>query len=483
MGPQRDCSALATAFIDFEESHGLWDARAQGVSYWHEVRNDVWNATLEALGLAGAAHKRLAELPLTQVLPRQLADIPPLVSRALGRSLSRADLLVLNHPRHVLDGSRYICPYSQPLLDGLPHTRVLLEGHFQGRYFLPSAAENIAYIDPALVLAHARFRATHLRGAGLSSGELADIATWSEQLAAELGATPTQATLVRRVRTAVLATLGLRDYYEHLLDRVQPKVIVNVIGYRLVNMVLTRIARARGIPVVELQHGMLGPTHIAYNFRPGRVPPAFPDQLLLFGSFYRDVTPRLPLPAERMPAIGFAWLEAQRARARAARADHAASTVLFISQGSIGRELSQVALALRAETPELRVIYRLHPSEAPAWERTYGELTRAGITVELPAQRPLYASLSAADVQVGVYSTTLVEGLAFGLRTFVMALPGHEELAALTNAGHATLVADARQLAARLRDDPRELQGRAVDTLWQASPVARFREVIDGLLG
>jgi hypothetical protein len=118
MGPLQDRSALATAFIDFEESHGLWDARAQGVSYWHEVRNDVWNATLEALGLAGAAHKRLGELPLTQLLPRQLADIPPLVSRALGHSLARAELLVQNHPRHVLDGARYICPYSQPLLDG-----------------------------------------------------------------------------------------------------------------------------------------------------------------------------------------------------------------------------------------------------------------------------------------------------------------------------------------------------------------------------
>jgi hypothetical protein len=245
--------------------------------------------------------------------------------------------------------------------------------------------------------------------------------------------------------------------------------------------VLTRIARARGIPVLELQHGMIGPTHLAYNVKPGRVPPAFPDHLLTFGDFYRDTTPRLPLPAERVHSVGFAWLERERELVRHERGENGHQrSVLFVSQGSIGRELSQVALALQEAKPSLRVVYRLHPSEAPSWQRTYPELERSALRVELPAQRTLYASLADADVQVGVYSTSLVEGLAFGLPTFVVALPGHEELSALVDQGHATRVNDAYDLAARLDECVSRPSEAVLAKLWQPDAVSRFGAVLEG---
>jgi hypothetical protein len=285
--------------------------------------------------------------------------------------------------------------------------------------------------------------------------------------------------VLRRVRTAVLVTLGLTPQLARLLDAVRPKLIVEVVGYRLVNQVLNQVAHARGIAVAELQHGTLGAGHAGYNFATGRKPSSFPDHLLLFGSLWRRATPGLPLAPTHTPAIGYAWLELQRAQyARRAMAA-TPRRVLFLSQRSIGRELSRVASALRAKLParEFEIVYRLHPSEGVGWQSAYPELAASGIAVELAQDRALYASQNEADVQVGVYSTALIEGVAFGLRTLLVALPGHEQLALLTETGIARTVADADALADAIASASAPDSGG--EELWAPHACANFARFVE----
>jgi hypothetical protein len=451
--PLPEPADVLRAFIEFEERAGLFDRRARGVPYWQLIRHDVFRETLQALGLAAPAHRRIEELPLHQWMGPQLRQLPRTLARSVWSTLRPAELLVAAHPRHLAYQGRFVCPYTQPLLWSSPRSRVVMTGHFQGRYFAPDAGERTRYVDLSLVLAHAAFRARELRGGGLSRAELAELAEIAAGLHLQLGAAALASAIERRARTAVLTVLGMRSRLSQLLDRVQPRLIVEVVGYRLVNQVLALLARERGIPIAELQHGTLGAAHPAYNFAPGRRPESFPDHLLLFGALWREATPGLPLMAANTPALGYAWLELQRqvyVRLRGA----GPRRVLFLSQGSIGRELARVAAELRQRLPrdEFEIVYRLHPSEAPDWQQAYPELARADLRVESAAQRPLYATQSDSDVQVGVYSTALLEGVAFGLETYLVALPGHEQLALLTAAGIARLVPDAASLAAALRD-------------------------------
>src|SRR6185312_7945648 len=149
----------------------------------------------------------------------------------------------------------------------------------------------------------------------------------------------------------VLSQLGLAPQLQRLLDQVQPRLVVNVVGYRLVHQILTLCARTRGIPVAELQHGTIGAAHAGYNFAPGRRPAAFADYLLTFGDVYRGLTPGLPLPAANVMPIGYGWLALQQsAFQRDGDRDRDTKTVrprrvLFLSQRDIGRELSQLAAA------------------------------------------------------------------------------------------------------------------------------------------
>ncbi len=469
---------LLAAFVDYEERAGLFDRALLGVRYWHAIRHDVFQESLQALGLAERAHLRVTELPIRSWLPGQVKALPTTLERSLWRDLPRAELLVAAHPRHVLSDGRYICPYAQPLLDATPRSRVVLEGQFQGRYFSPLPDQPHAYVDLALVAAHAEYHLASLLGRGFGARELAQLEDLRAGLERALGAAPPSAALERRARTAVLATRGMTPRFERLLDQVEPRLVLLVIGYRLLNQILTQVARGRGIPVAELQHGALGATHPAYNFGPGRRPASFPDHLLLFGSLWRDATPGLPLPPENTPAIGYAWLELQKAR-YGRTSPREPKRVLFLSQRSIGPALARVAVELRAICPasSLQITYRLHPSEHQGWREAYPELARAEIDVQAAASEPLYAVQRDSDAQVGVYSTSLLEGLAFGLPTYVVDLPGHEQLGVILDAGLAGLVPDARALAEALRYNasapPAAARARP-EGLWSPTPAASF---------
>jgi hypothetical protein len=485
LGPRRNVSELLLAFIAFEEREQLFERSLLGVAYWQLIRHDVFRETIESLGLAARAHLRVEELPLRHWLGAQLRHMPKTLERSRLRHTPAADLLIAAHPRHVPYQGKFICPYSQPLLWGTARSRVVLEGHFQGRYFAPDAGESTRYVDLALVRAHAEFRLRELRGAGLTARDAAEIAGLVQRMRDTLGGAPETAAVLRRVRTALLAALGLTPWLERLLEAVRPKLVVVVVGYRLVNQLLTQVARSRAIAVAELQHGTLGASHAGYNFAAGRRPASFPDHLLLFGEFWRQATPGLPLPASHTPAIGYGWLDLQRASYE--RTERAVPRrVLFLSQRGIGRELAKVASALRTRLPggEFEIVYRLHPSEGIGWQSAYPELARSDIRVERAEERALYASQSAAHVQVGVYSTALLEGMAFGLETFLVELPGHEQLAMLSAAGLARTVGDAETLAQWLQQSgtPHSAPS-AAETLWTPGAAANFARFVEQNIG
>jgi len=479
---QNPTAALA-AFLELEEREHLFERTALGVAYWQLIRHDVFRETLEALGQSAQAHLRLDQLPLRSWVTGQLRQLPTTLLRSQLWSFSRADLLVATHPRWLPHQGRYICPYSQPLLWGTSRSRLLLTGHFQGRYFSPDAGEPTRYVDLLLALSHGQFRLRELLGRGLGAHEERELNELARRLAAQLGAAPTLAAIRRRVRTAVLSQLGLMPLLERMLDQVQPRLVVNVVGYRLVHQLLTLSARARGIPVAELQHGTIGAGHAAYNFSPGRRPPSFPDYLLTFGEVFRTITPGLPLPAANVRAIGYGYLALQQGAHPGHTRAQSPRKVLFISQRDIGALLAQLAVDVQARLPRgsVEIIYRLHPSETQGWRERYPGLASAGIRVEEAAARGLYAAQADADVQVGVYSTALMEGIAFGLDTVLVSLPGHEQLAFLVEQNLARLADDAESLANMLQA-PRLSAPNRSDQLWAPDPARRFADFVEEVL-
>jgi hypothetical protein len=473
------------AFLNLEEEAGLWELRAYGRRYWHNIRYDVWGAVQRSLGLSGVKHGSWRSRPLSTWITPRPSHWADAVRRSTWHDLEPADLLVFNHPRHVLDDGAWRCAYSDPLLANLPHSRWVIEQGFQGLHYLPNRTQGLKYIEWAKLRAYTKFALRDgWRGGRLAAVDRREVVRWVQLLRARLGGGPDDEKALSLVRIAIRRIVALTELFERLLDDVQPRVVVHVVHYNFRSMVMTPLAKARGIPVVEVQHGFIGPTHLAYNTAPGRQPEAFPDYLLLFGQLWREITPGLPLPEERTPSIGFARLESMRT-VQQSRPASAPFEVLFVSQSAVGEALTRIAaeLAERVDPARFRIVVKLHPSEASGWRQRYPWLARAKVSVKDAPTDDIYQQLARAQVQVGVYSTALFEGLAFGLPTAIMALPGHEDMRVLTSRGLATLVHDVEGLARYLESSPEPAPSEALSSIWAPGARERFRTFIQELIG
>ena len=84
-------------------------------------------------------------------------------------------------------------------------------------------------------------------------------------------------------------------------------------------------------------------------------------------------------------------------------------------------------------------------------------------------------------MQVGVYSTALMEGIAFGLDTVLVDLPGNEQLAFLVEQNLARRADDATSLT-NLLQAPRLGVATHTDQLWAPEPARRFADFVEEAL-
>ncbi len=271
----------------------------------------------------------------------------------------------------------------------------------------------------------------------------------TEEVYAAFGMEADKAWLLQRIEAAVaLDRVGV-PVFRRWLERLGVKCVVEVVHYSEKNLALTRAAHDLGIPVAELQHGTVYPAHAAYNL-PVADSPYSPDYLLGWGGWWLRQTRNFP--AKRAVAAGYPFLE--DALVENPRKQHGGlPLVLFISQGTIGKQLSGLAVELRRILKtECRIVFKLHPNEMRSWRTLYPVLTDSGVEVADDATRGIYSWLAEADAVAGVYSTAMIEGFVWGAKAYVFkSLPGADVMESFCTGGSAEYVDGAEDLAVRLR--------------------------------
>lgn len=487
-GTSLNVQQVHDTLLEFERDEGLFEWRIRGEAYWHLIRHNLFGRLLLLLGL----HGRRPTGPLSRPFSAWLAAMRSEFDGGLEglrrhdwSDLGPADLLVFNHERHLRCGDQWICPYTHPLLEDSAWSRVVIQDTHEGRHLRPAPPEGLRYLAGNLGRQWASSAALRLLRPG-PGGLLLDRSGRNQvrYLATLLGRlfgveVPSNA-LLATVQGAVFELVARAALYDRLLDRVRPRAVIVVVGYGYRCLPLVAAARRRSVPTIELQHGMIGPTHLAYNYAPGVRPEGFPDYLLTFGEFWRK-SARLPLPRTRTPALGFAWLD----RHRIPRQDTERAwprRILVLSQGTIGAELSRLVVEIANLLPPDRyhLRYKLHPGEIPFWRERYPWLARSGLEV-VDHPTTIYGELAAADIQIAVYSTAMYEGLAYGLTTFIARLPGHEHAAPLVAAGAAVAFDTAEELVDALASASQPPPALSAE-LFRPGARERFAAILDGIL-
>ncbi|MGM0597068.1 MAG: sialyltransferase [Myxococcota bacterium] len=351
------------------------------------------------------------------------------------------DILVFDHSRKVMVDDEYVDIYTKYLLEELnPESYDVYESYYLGQH-LSKKSHNRKYLD---VLSVFSYLYSKLGRVNISQNQKNLIKKLEKEFKQRFGV---ELHLQPLFEEEILNfKFGFR-FYDLLLKKRKPKKIYLVVSYSFYKRPLIAAAKKNGIPTIELQHGTISPYHLGYNFPGSKELDYFPDYFHSFGDYWTNIV-NMPLPPENIINRGFAHFRAQKNKF--GRLNKNSRQVLLVSQGAIGRQLSTFAYEAALIMPDYQFVHKLHPEEYSIWQSDYPALVKASelpnFTVIDHNKNNLYEYFSESSTLIGVFSTALYEGLAFGCNTFVVDLPGVEYMDLLVEKGIVTKVNRAKEL-------------------------------------
>lgn len=472
-------------FIEIEKKYDLYHVAVEGINPWMYFRFPFWNYQLCAglLGLSG----NLQKTNLFQSYIRQIKSVIGIVSKGNAKRLCKADVLFYVHSRRIEEDGYFKCIYTGWLAERYG-SHMAMEEPYKNSHLTPVREEHLYYTDFIQIKAALYAKA----GRCMKSSRYRRIYTQIrerfgepfQELGREYQYDIPYEHVYAQMTELVLEISRLKREMEKLLEKIEPKVIVEVVSYNKRCMVLNELAKGRGIPTVELQHGTMHAAHAAYQFPGGcGVIRQFPDYIFVFSQYWKRCA-HLPIPDEHIRVTGYPYFERQIQKyAHRESRKGGRIHILFVSQGTIGKELSRLAADLCSllDADKYHIIYKLHPGECEGWQDRTPWLIKDNIEVVDNARHSIYEYFSKCDIQVGVYSTAIYEGLGFGLATFIYHIGHADTMTELCEQGYAVSVENAEELYRNISH--REAGGLSeCDSFWQKDAENNICRELDQIL-
>lgn len=422
-------------FETIETELDLFSLTVDDIPIWERVRFNVFREITRQRG-HGQAHTRI-----DSDLSDHLRGIGLWLRNAIYRNpyfAGEHDVLFFGHNRRKLEADGYWWDiYCDPVHEEGDLDYVHFESPRRLTHKTPAKTENLRYLELL------DFTGTLQRKLGLRKPDIPEVVVdrLKEAEAAIKKELDADVDLVSKVRKKLHVRKTTLPLYELLLEWTDPELVVVVVAYG--RETLIEACKRKGIPVVELQHGVIYDYHYGYSFPKGETKYAFPDYLLTFGDFWNENV-RFPIPDDNVIPVGYPYLED---RLNAYDDVERSEQLLFISQGTIGAELSRFALEVHNDDRvNHEIVYKLHPGEYDRWEDEYPWLAKSDVRVVDESTPPLYRLFAESTAQVGVGSTALYEGLCFDLETFVFDTDGSYVLRPLVEDGTAATISTADEM-------------------------------------
>lgn len=415
--------------LKLEGKYNLYEDTIEGIHYWMYGRGELCNFILPRIENpeVGKAHNQLKSK--TSFLGKVWGLLYNSIWNGK-RKAFQAEVCIIDHERRIWENNEYECKYTKEIYEHYKDKAIILERPYNYGHLKPIGKEKVAYLDYISLLCNFHYlfvKTFRKRKYRKICNEIErHMRDPLKELNQEIGIHYSMAELQAYLSKVILRNQVRIREMERLLDKIQPRIIIEVVGWSNTCMAANETAKRRKIITYEMQHGVSGRTDYEYNYQTKKILPQLPAYYLTYGDYVGE-RERFPVVTR---AVGFPYLERQVLKEREAKKVKDHKTVLFLSSGTIGERLSQLACRFTEtayDDKRCKVIYKLHPGEYLVWKQLYPrllELEQEGrIQVIDSSNSDLYQLFSEADVQVaGAPTTSICEGLAFGLTTLVYPL-------------------------------------------------------------
>lgn len=436
-----DNQNLFETFKHIETEYNLFDQELDGVRIWEYIRATVYKQ-IKNNSKSGENRffpKQNKIDAVKRMLKNSLVDTP--------LELSETNYLFFGHPRRKLQEDGYWWDlYSDPIIDNMDINYLYAERPYFENHKKPAKTDNICYLD---IIDYTI--AGLLKEIDIFNYEIRSLPPSIKNAEKEfLNKYSINLDIRKRIEDYINFYKVKKKIYKNWIRRLNPNIVIVVPSSG--NKIRVKAAKEEGVPVIELQHGVIHRGHISYNFPKNVTVGSFPDYILSFGEFW-ETNANFPIPSSRVIPVGYPYMDMQLEKYNNCVQQ---DKIVFLSGGSggIGKQLSKLAVKLYEEkSVDHDIIYKLHPGEYHSWEDRFPWLVNSDIEVVDGPTPQLYKILSESTVQVGVSSTAVYEGLAFDLDTFVYNHPSSYILAPLVNNGDASLFDSADELACKINSN------------------------------
>lgn len=472
-------------FLAIEKQYALPEKNIDGFFFWTYARAEI------AWYIRDRIYKYDAAFPQEKKTFIQKSALrAKMICNALLRgcySPGQHDVVVLNSARRVWMDDHYECVYSDDIVKELKST-VVLEGLVDQKHYQPVNTPNLYYLDGMEVRAqlcfyfHQYFRKKEFVSA---KNRITDIIEEPlNQLALAYCVDINCADIVNMIIPQLFKYQSMKNSCSRMLKKIMPKVVLEVNADAMHCMVMTETAKEYDIPVVELQHGVMGKSHIVYNYPSDITVKQFPDYLFVFSDYWKWEN-RCPIPDRHIIPVGFPYLEKQKLKYPPNK-ERGKVVILFLSQGMISGQFAGMAAALvdALDMDHYKIIFKLHPGEYATWKEKLGELQDIKeIEVVDNSAKSIYEYFAIADIQIGYTSTSVYEGLSYNLDTYIYRKDQNPETEGLVNLGYARGFTSGEELIQLVnnRDKESDEADHAVE-FWTRNAMKNIKENVSKLI-
>ncbi|GGC84951.1 hypothetical protein GCM10007216_14550 [Thalassobacillus devorans] len=436
MKKKLDLKFVCKKIWKLEKDMNLLDINIQGVKFWQVIRYLVINEIIQERGIHGIAHSKKS------TIANKSKAIPMYIYNSITKNpftyKGNIDVLIFDHERKKKINNNYKDIYTIDLIKKLKQRNkryLVIEDDYLRKHYSHRHDDNRMYNDFYYLSSMIKRLYLKIRLNGEEHKLINDL---NKEIKVNLGS---EINLIEITKKEIKTFKMKYSYYLKLLRKLKPKMIYVVVSYG--RPALIAAAKELEIKVIEIQHGVITPFHLGYSFPivPNHKIDYFPDELHLFGEYWKN-SADFPINDNNIRSVGFPYLYNELLDY--SQKEKKPKQIIFLSQGTIGKELSEFSFGMAKEMKDYNFIYKLHPGEYDRWKELYPFLLKANnlrnfIVID-NNNKSLHEYLSTSNCQIGVYSTAIYEGLALKCKTFLLNIPGIEYMENLIENGYAKVI-------------------------------------------
>lgn len=465
--------------LEIEKKYNLYQDKIENVPYWIYSRFDIWENIImkESMGLE-AAH-----IGRTRMSDRIGIYMHLLFNSIFRKNIKKQPIVFLyNSSARTYKNGYYVSEYTD-YIEKLFPDNLILESPYLLEHVQPIENKNVFFLDYILLQQEVYYRIckTLLKKKYKSYEEQvtqrveAPLTELEELWGLKINRKKIKEEVVKHILSY---KVGIK-LVEKLVNNLNPKLLIEIVSYSPISMMFNEVCARKEIPTIELQHGIMN-KHISYSYYSRNRILQLPKKIFLFSDFWREQVV-LPLKEEELPAVGFySFDEGIRKSKKIDEFDDGKKNILFISQGPIGKKLCDLAIKLseKIDANEYRILYKLHPGEVVKYDE-YKVMEQYGIVVLHTKEYSLYDLFASSEIQIGVYSTALYEGLGFGLDTYIYKIEQSDYMSELCRLGYAHFIENEEELEYLIKKNKEKNEGNK--GFWKTTSLDDVKKLIENV--